>query len=315
VDNYIKQLEKNLAQAMCIPGSRSFKENKQIKATGKHVRAKILFLIAKNIGPINFDIIQSATALELIHTSSLLHDDVMDYASTRRDNYTLNKLYHNKYAILVGDYFLCEALKLIDKLSSEHKGQISQMILKQIQIMVQGQFLEEELRYQSLPDFKSYLEIYDKKTVPLFQLAFLIPTLLFKTSIADHELLKEAALYAGRLFQLADDLADWFANPEIIGKPIFMDYANQIYNLPILFFLTEQSFTASELADFRQHSAEKLQSILNEHAIPAKLKELGLKWFNHFLTILDKLDLPFSNELEDFVKTFINSPITHCGTA
>ena len=210
-------------------------------STGKKVRPILVALMAGMIagGDPPKSSIEAAVLLELIHTATLIHDDVIDEASTRRGQPTLNVLYDNRVAVLMGDFVLSSALI----------GAISLGDLEVIQIIsgIGRELTEGEIRQFESADSlrlseKNYYDIIRQKTAVLFASCARIAGIMTGASTQDKERLTQIGEYLGMAFQIRDDIFDYYSND--VGKPTGNDLREGKITLPLLQTLLETEGTA-----------------------------------------------------------------------
>ena len=208
------------------------------KRGGKRMRPILMLLMAKNYGAISSVTQHSAVGLELLHTASLVHDDVVDESGERRGQASVNATYNNKVAVLVGDYILSTALlhvsftghqRIVQELSELGRTLAAGEILQLSNI--QNQDFSEEVYYQ----------VIQQKTAALFQSCAAIGAL--SAGATDEQVQKagEFGKNLGIMFQIRDDIFDYFDSKEI-GKPTGNDMTEGKLTLPVLYALNTTSF-------------------------------------------------------------------------
>ena len=208
-----------------------------LKSKGKQIRPIIVILSAKLLGEVNENVISAATAVELLHNATLIHDDVVDDTKFRRGQATINNIWDNHIAVLVGDFFLSSALlqaietddiKIIKSITNLGKllsiGEIDQIY---------------NARYHTLNE-DAYFETIYRKTASLFVSCVEVGTFAVKASDDDTEKLSKVARLLGLCFQIKDDIFDYF-NDEKIGKPTGNDLREGKITLPLLHVLLNES--------------------------------------------------------------------------
>ena len=201
-----------------------------LKRKGKQIRPTLVLLFAKMFskkGKINQKTYRAASLVELIHSASLIHDDIVDDSNIRRNFLTLNALWKNKIAVLVGDFFLSKALLL----STENKDYD---LLNEVSLAVKEISEGELYQIQKSRSFKlsekEYLELISKKTASLFACCCKVGSISSgKKNLAKIE---KFGNYLGIIFQIKDDLFDY--SSKRIGKPTKLDLKNQKITLPLI---------------------------------------------------------------------------------
>ena len=208
------------------------------KRGGKRMRPILMLLMAKNYGAISSVTQHSAVGLELLHTASLVHDDVVDESGERRGQAGVTATYNNKVAVLVGDYILSTALlhvsftghqRIVQELSELGRTLAAGEILQLSNI--QNQDFSEEVYYQ----------VIQQKTAALFQSCAAIGAL--SAGATDEQVQKagEFGKHLGIMFQIRDDIFDYFDSKEI-GKPTGNDMTEGKLTLPVIYALNNTDF-------------------------------------------------------------------------
>lgn len=196
---------------------------------GKKVRPILLFLIAKSFENNNInDTISTAFAIELIHTASLLHDDVVDKTKTRRGKRTANDLWGDKETILVGDYLFTQAFLTVAKLKNVEATQI---IANACCNLTEGEVFQLENEMNINITIEKYLDIIYKKTASLFEAATLLGYGKNDVDIANF------GKNIGMIFQMMDDILDYFGTKT--GKDVGNDFNERKVTLPVILLMKE----------------------------------------------------------------------------
>ena len=208
-----------------------------LKRKGKQIRPILVLLFAKMFskkGKISQKTYRAANLVELIHSASLIHDDIVDDSNIRRNFLTLNALWKNKIAVLVGDFFLSKALLL----STENKDYD---LLKQVSLAVKEISEGELYQIQKSRSFKlsekEYLELISKKTASLFSCCCKVGSISSGEKNLDK--IERFGNYLGIIFQIKDDLFDY--STKRIGKPTKLDLKNQKITLPIIYSIEKSN--------------------------------------------------------------------------
>ncbi len=200
-----------------------------MKSDGKKIRPILLLLAAKACGEINMLTYNSAITVELLHTASLIHDDVVDESFMRRGKPSLNAVFDNKMAILVGDYFLSTAL-----MKAVLTGNID--IISDIsslgRALAEGEITQLSLVKEMVLDEEEYFEVIKKKTASLMSTCMKIGAVSAGGTSEEVELFRQLGEYLGLCFQLRDDIFDYFKDN--VGKPTGNDIREGKVTLPLL---------------------------------------------------------------------------------
>lgn len=206
--------------------------NYVMKSDGKHIRPILLLLAAKACGEINDITYHTAVTIELLHTASLIHDDVVDESKLRRGKPSVNAIYDNKMAVLAGDYFLSTAL-----IKSVLTGDMD--IISEISALgrnlAEGELNQLSLVKEIILDEKEYFEVIKKKTASLMSVCMKVGAISVGAPAEDVEKFEKLGEYIGVCFQLRDDIFDYFTNN--VGKPTGNDIREGKVTLPLLYAL------------------------------------------------------------------------------
>jgi octaprenyl-diphosphate synthase len=203
---------------------------------GKQMRPMFVFLVAKLLGEgkIEERTYRGASIIELIHTASLVHDDVVDRSERRRGFFSINALWKNKIAVLVGDYFFSKGLLL----SLDHDDfDLLKIVSEAVREMSQGELLQLEKARRLDIDEPVYYDIIRQKTATLIAACCAMGAASVGSSKEDIERFHSFGEYAGMAFQIKDDLFDY--GDDRIGKPTGIDIKEQKMTLPLIHVLNK----------------------------------------------------------------------------
>ncbi len=197
---------------------------------GKHIRPILTLLSAKLCGNINEKTTDTAVVLELLHTASLLHDDVIDSADMRHNQPSVNKQWDNKLAILSGDYLLATAMSYLTQMRNTR---IQQLICDLCHTLSEGEVLEINYGSDIWITEQQYFEIIRKKTASLFATCTEAGAISVGATAYQANNLKTFGEELGVCFQLRDDIFDYSDNDQL-GKPTMSDIRDKKVTLPLL---------------------------------------------------------------------------------
>ena len=201
------------------------------KRAGKRMRPMLILLMAKNFGQITTATQHAAVGLELLHTASLVHDDVVDESKERRGQASVNATYDNKVAVLVGDYILSTALLYVARTHSER---IVTYLAQLGRTLSDGEILQlSSIGNQDISE-DVYYEVIKQKTAALFEACSGIGALSSGAGEADVTAAKQFGQDLGIIFQIRDDIFDYYDSIEI-GKPTGNDMAEGKLTLPVIY--------------------------------------------------------------------------------
>lgn len=205
-----------------------------IRQKGKKVRPLLVLLSAKLCGDINPSSYRAATLVEILHTATLVHDDVVDDADTRRGLASINAVWKNKVAVLMGDYLLSRGLLL----SLEHKDYFFlHSTSNAVKRMSEGELLQIQKSRQLDNDETTYLQIIADKTASLFSTCTEIGAASTTESVDKRNSMRDYGHNIGMAFQIQDDLLDYLGRKSIIGKPTGIDIKEKKLTLPLIYAL------------------------------------------------------------------------------
>ena len=209
-----------------------------VKRKGKQMRPLFVFLSADLCGEINESTYRGATMIELLHTATLIHDDVVDDSNERRGFFSLNALWKNKIAVLVGDYLLARGLLLsIDNNDFE----LLRIVSTATRQMSEGELLQiEKARFLDIRE-DVYFDIIRKKTASLIASCTAIGAESVGASKDVVKKMHDFGEAAGIAFQIRDDLFDYGSDHEI-GKPQGIDIKEKKMTLPLIYMLSKMGF-------------------------------------------------------------------------
>lgn len=200
------------------------------KQRGKQMRPMMVLLFGKMFGEIADSTYSAALALELLHTASLVHDDVVDDSMQRRGQASVNAIYNNKLAVLVGDYLLSTALVFTGR-CNDHR--ITNIVGSLGQTLSDGEIFQMFHSHEKLVSEEVYLEIIRKKTASLFSSCAEIGALSVGASQDNVDRARQIGEYIGICFQIRDDIFDYYSND--VGKPTGNDMREGKLTLPIIY--------------------------------------------------------------------------------
>lgn len=214
---------------------------------GKRLRPLLVLLAAKASGPLDdpqqHQAIQMATIIEFIHTSTLLHDDVVDESDMRRGKKTANEEWGNAPSVLVGDFLYSRAFQIMVDVGSM---QCMSILAKTTNVIAEGEV--QQLINCGDPDTTedSYLKVIQYKTAKLFEGAALCGAVIAGANESHQKALQDFGMYVGTAFQLIDDVMDYTSTAEEMGKSVGDDLAEGKPTLPLIFTMKHGSQEAVE---------------------------------------------------------------------
>ncbi len=211
---------------------------------GKRIRPLLTIFASEAVGELNDDVLKGAVAIEILHNFTLVHDDIMDNADTRRGKTTVHVNSGTNIAILVGDLMMALAYDCLEKCAREHLREGLRIFNEGVKQVCDGQALDENLSKRDGASMASYVEMISKKTGALLMAAGKLGGLLGGGTIEEIDLLGDFGLNIGIAFQILDDMLDLEGDAERFGKPRGLDIIEKKKNFLFL--------KAQELMDERR---------------------------------------------------------------
>ena len=209
-----------------------------VKRKGKQMRPMFVFLSASTTGQINESSYRGASLIELLHTATLVHDDVVDDSSYRRGFFSVNALWKNKIAVLVGDFLLSRGMLL----SIENEDfDLLKIVSEAIREMSEGELLQMEKAKKLNITEEVYFEIIRQKTASLIRACCKVGAASAHASAEHIDLIGQFGEKVGMAFQIKDDLFDY--GVQEIGKPLGIDIREKKMTLPLIYALQQSSWT------------------------------------------------------------------------
>lgn len=276
-----------------------------IKRKGKQLRPMFVLLSARLHGDINESTYRAAALVELLHTATLVHDDVVDESFERRGFFSINAMWKNKIAVLVGDYLLSKGLLLSTSNDDfEHLHILSEAVKQ----MSEGELLQMEKSRKLNLDESIYFEIIRNKTASLLSSACAVGAYSTTKDKSIANQMKEFGEKVGIAFQIKDDLFDY--GKADIGKPTGNDIKEKKLTLPLIYTLNKtDKNTRRELIYIIKNQNKEKDKV--QHVIDVVIKEGGIKYAeekmflyrDEALAILRSFpESPVRNALEELVR-------------
>ncbi|MBP6624100.1 MAG: polyprenyl synthetase family protein [Chitinophagaceae bacterium] len=275
-----------------------------VKSKGKQLRPMFVLLSAKLCGQINEMTYRAASLIELLHTATLVHDDVVDDANKRRSFFSINALWKNKIAVLVGDYLLSKGLLL----SLSHKDfRILEIIANAVKEMAEGELLQVEKARKLDITEDVYFEIIKGKTASLISSACGAGAYSGSQNEENTSIMKQFGEKVGIAFQIRDDLFDY--GKEDVGKPTGNDIKEKKMTLPIIYTLNNCNTQTKEKIIHIFKNPEKKKTEI-QFIIDTVVQHGGIKYAENKMneTILEAyalLDYFPENEAKSHLKKLV----------
>ena len=202
-----------------------------IKAKGKKIRPLLTLLVSKMLNYKGNADVTLAVCIEFIHNATLLHDDVIDTGKIRRGKLSANQIWGNKVSVLVGDYLLSRAFKLMVKNKSL---KLLEILSQTSLILARGQIQDVGNNQNVNLTEKKYLSIIDAKTAELFRISCFLPTIITDQNKKTQKIFNDFGFNFGMAFQLSDDVLDYFGDSSKMGKSVGKDFFEGKVTYPVI---------------------------------------------------------------------------------
>ena len=264
-----------------------------IKTKGKQMRPMLIFLCSKLLssGNVNEKVYRGASVIELIHTATLIHDDVVDESNKRRGFFSINAIWKNKIAVLVGDFLLSKGMLLcIDNKDYD----ILDVISESVKQMSEGELLQIEKAKKLDIDEETYFEIIKKKTASLISSCCKIAAVSVNSSSSEIKKIAKIGMHIGIAFQIKDDLFDY--GKKTIGKPRGIDIKQKKITLPLIYTLNNINKSEKRWLIKSLKKNKKSRALINQ--IISLVKERG--GLDYSIQIMNKYHKLSLDDLETF---------------
>ncbi|MGQ9819417.1 MAG: polyprenyl synthetase family protein [Candidatus Kapaibacteriales bacterium] len=216
-----------------------------MRRKGKRIRPTLVFLSANLIGKANTRTHIGATMIELLHTATLVHDDVVDEADERRGLKSINARWNNKIAVLLGDFLLAKGLSLAIE---NNEFEFLRTLSNAVRLMSEGELLQIQTARENNANESRYFEIIFNKTASLISSCTEVGAISVTNDPEIRVRLREFGKLLGYAFQIRDDILDFVGNSNIVGKPIGNDIRQRKITLPLIYALRNvQQSQANEI--------------------------------------------------------------------
>jgi octaprenyl-diphosphate synthase len=269
---------------------------------GKRLRPILLLLTANLAGRANDSAVRLGAVVEMIHTATLVHDDVIDFAKTRRGRPSINVVWGNHVSVLAGDWLYMQAFQVALR---ERNFHVLDLLIALTQRMVEGELLQLELIGKADITEADYMELIDRKTASLFSACARLGASVGGGDERAENLLGEFAWNLGIAFQLVDDILDFTSREKILGKPVGNDLREGKVTLPLIYALEqaapeERRLVETVLTDgnYEQVPLLKILQILQRHGGIARARERAHEFAERARSVIQQFpESPFQRAL------------------
>lgn len=267
-----------------------------LRQKGKKIRPLLVLLSAKISGGVNERSYRGAVLVELLHTATLIHDDVVDNADKRRGIWSINALFKNKVSVLMGDYLLAKGLLIaVDGNDYDFLGVTSNAVKR----MSEGELLQIQKTRKLDIDEETYFKVISDKTASLLETCCVIGAKSATDNSDYHEALRKFGHSIGISFQIRDDILDYEGTASLIGKPVGGDIKEKKITLPLIYSLRQVSDSkAAEIRKLMKNGKDKDKV---KRIIEFVKENNGIEYS---LQIAEK----YSNDAKESLKIFPDSP-------
>jgi len=244
-----------------------------IRQKGKKIRPLLVLLSSKLAGGINERSYRGAVLVELLHTATLIHDDVVDNADKRRGLWSINKVFKNKVAVLMGDYLLSRGLMIaVDGKDFDFLGVITNAVKR----MSEGELLQIQKTRKLDIDEETYFQVISDKTASLIETCCTIGAMSATQNNNFIDALRKYGHALGMSFQIRDDILDYEGTSSITGKPVGGDIREKKITLPLIYALNKVS--KQEANSIRKLLRSKNNSVAVKEIISFVRQQNGIEY-------------------------------------
>jgi len=280
---------------------------------GKRIRPVLVYFAGFREGSVDPDLVKLGAVIELVHTGTLVHDDILDQASVRHGRSSVSEKYGASVAVLLGDALFSHALQLAAEFPTV---EVCREVAASTRTVCAGEIHQSFRRGDADIDLQTYYRCIEMKTAELFRVACYLGAKIVGYS---HEFADATARFGhhlGTAYQIFDDFADLFSSEERMGKTLNTDLEKGKYTLPLILLLEsietddERKQLQKELNNFESMPVDKLENLMNTHAIKTKVMSHFERQIEHAEQVIaphsDLPAVPRLRDLLDFVSVQID---------
>ena len=237
ISDELEELELNLINSISSDVQLATEVSRYIVSSGgKRIRPVICILVARALNYPGSELIRLASSIELLHTATLIHDDVVDESLLRRGKESIQTKWDNAHGVLVGDFVYSKAFQLM---ASFDNPEIIRALANATNRISEGEVLQLSLKNETSLIKKDYFEIIERKTAELFKVSALTSGILSSSSDEQLKSLENFSTSLGVAFQIQDDILDYYGDESLTGKKLGKDFEEGKFTLPIIIALEE----------------------------------------------------------------------------
>tara|TARA_B100000674_G_scaffold369175_1_gene311579 strand:+ start:78 stop:1043 length:966 start_codon:yes stop_codon:yes gene_type:complete len=278
--------------------------NHLVSSGGKRIRPAICILIAKAFGYEGEDLMRLASSIELLHTATLIHDDVVDQSLVRRGKESIQSKWDNAHGVLVGDFVYSKAFQLM---ASFDNPEIIRALADSTNRISEGEVLQLSLKDSDVLLEEDYFEIIDRKTAELFKVSAITAGILCSCDEDEIQSLGKFSSNLGIAFQIQDDILDYYGDENLTGKKLGKDFEEGKYTLPVILALKNTSpENRSKLKSlFSTRKQEDFQDVLDILNLANTYEEIQKIFFFYSTICEEELKNVPSNEYRDSLEDIV----------
>jgi len=263
-----------------------------LHAGGKLLRPAFFLLTAKAGEKYDRDqLIHVAASVEVLHMASLIHDDIIDEAETRRGLPTVQSQFGQKYALYTGDYLFCICFKILSKYANALST--IEFNTDTVERILVGELEQMESRYHTNITVKQYLRQISRKTAALFAMSCHMGAELSSVDNYAKTNARKIGHNIGMAFQILDDILDYMGKASAIGKPALEDIKQGVYSLPLIYAMNQNREAFIPLLEAKENICEedvdKILAFIEKYDGIEKARELAAKYTNKAIVRINKL--------------------------
>ena len=237
ISDELEELELNLINSISSDVQLATEVSRYIVSSGgKRIRPVICILVARALNYPGSELIRLASSIELLHTATLIHDDVVDESLLRRGKESIQTKWDNAHGVLVGDFVYSKAFQLM---ASFDNPEIIRALANATNRISEGEVLQLSLKNETSLIKEDYFEIIERKTAELFKVSALTAGILSSSSDEQLKSLEKFSTSLGVAFQIQDDILDYYGDESLTGKKLGKDFEEGKFTLPIIIALEE----------------------------------------------------------------------------
>ena len=305
ISKELNELENNLSSSVSSEIELATEVSSYlVNSGGKRIRPAICILVAKAFDYSGNDLIRLASSIELLHTATLIHDDVVDESLMRRGKESIQNKWDNAHGVLVGDFVYSKAFQLM---ASFDNPNIIRALANATNRISEGEVLQLSLKNKDKLTENQYFEIIDRKTAELFKVSSVTAGILALCSKDQLESLSQFSTSLGIAFQIQDDILDYYGDEKLTGKKVGKDYQEGKFTLPVITALknADPKVQKKLLSLFEKKEKNNFEEVLNLLETANTYEKMQEVFIDYSKDCMNKLEnVPqnsFREALEDIV--------------